>query len=520
MTRAETFALLDNDLDVLVIGGGATGLGIAVDAATRGYRTALVEAGDFAQATSSRATKLVHGGVRYLASGQIHLVYEALHERAVMVRNAPHLVHPLPFILPAYHAWELPYYGIGLTLYDLLSGKSTLGPTKILGRKAALERIHGLASKGLSGGILYHDGQFNDARLALALARTAVDHGTIVANYTRCMSLVHTHGKVAGAVVRDLETGTEVTARAKVVINATGIFTDEVRHLDEPELPDLLTVSRGTHLVVRAKILGGDHAIMVPKTDDGRVIFLIPWQGRVVIGTTDLPTKGSVMEPGHTDAEIDYLLELANLYLEHPIDRGDILSVFSGLRPLVTGKSAKTSKLSREHHIDVSAKGLITVAGGKWTTYRRMAEDTLDFAIKQGMISTRKCISADIKLRGAVGVPIADDPYLREYGTDAAAVEAITAADPALANLIDSALPYTFAQVAYAVREEMARTVEDVLSRRTRALLLDVKAAMRAAPAVAAVMAQELEQGPGWESAQVAAFESLARADYMLATPA
>ncbi len=517
MTRAETFAAFDNEFDVLIIGGGATGLGLAVDAVTRGYSTALVEAGDFAQATSSRATKLVHGGVRYLASGQIHLVYEALRERAVMVRNAPHLVHPLPFLLPAYHAWELPYYGIGLSLYDMLSGKATLGPTKILGRKAALERVPGLATKGLSGGILYHDGQFNDARLALALARTAVDHGAVVANYTRCVRLVRTGEKVTGAVVRDGETGAEATVRAKAVINATGIFSDEVRHLDEPGLPNLLTVSRGSHIVVRAQILGGDNAIMVPKTDDGRVIFLIPWQGRVVIGTTDLAAKIVQMEPGHTAAEIDYLLELANLYLDRPIDRDDILSVFSGLRPLVTGKSSKTSKLSREHHIDASSHGLITVAGGKWTTYRRMAEDTLDFAIKQGSLEARKCVSAEVKLRGAVGTPSAEDRYLREYGTDAAAVEALALADPALTAKIDAALPYTFAEVVYGVREEMARTVEDVLSRRTRALLLDAKAALRAAPRVAAVMARELGYGKDWEMGQVGAFEQLARKDYMLA---
>ncbi|WP_263384742.1 glycerol-3-phosphate dehydrogenase/oxidase [Granulicella arctica] len=517
MTRAEMFALLDGEFDVLVIGGGATGLGIAVDAATRGYRIALVEAGDFAQATSSRATKLVHGGVRYLASGQIHLVYEALHERAVMVRNAPHLVHPLPFIIPANHLWELPYYGMGLTLYDFLSGKSTLGPTKVLGKKATLGRIPGLASKGLSGGILYHDGQFNDARLALALARTAVDHDAVVANYTRCTSLIHTDGKATGAVVRDLETGAETTVRAKVVINATGIFTDEVRHLDEPGLPDLLTVSRGTHIVVRAQILGGDNAIMVPKTDDGRVIFLIPWQGRVVIGTTDLPAKESVMEPGHTAAEIDYLLELANLYLDRKIGKADILSVFSGLRPLVTGKGSTTSKLSREHHIDASASGLITVAGGKWTTYRRMAEDTLNFAIKQGALDARKCISATIRLRGAVGVPSADDRYLREYGSDAAAVEALISSEPALGALLDAELPYTFAQVVYGVRAEMARTVEDVLSRRTRALLLDATAAMRAAPAVATLMARELGYGVDWQKAQVTAFLALAKADYLLA---
>jgi glycerol-3-phosphate dehydrogenase len=517
MNRADTFAALDNEFDVLVIGGGATGLGIAVDAVTRGYRTALVEAGDFAQATSSRATKLVHGGVRYLASGQIHLVYEALHERAVMVRNAPHLVHPLPFIIPAGHLWELPYYGAGLTAYDLLSGSASMGPTRVLGKQATLERIPGLKREGISGGILYHDGQFNDARLSLALARTAADHGAVVANYTRCVRLVHTGGKVTGAVVRDLETGAEATVRAKAVVNATGIFVDEIRRMDEPKVETLLSVSRGTHIVVRAEVLGGDNAIMVPKTDDGRVIFLIPWQGRVVIGTTDLPAPASVMEPGHTEAEIDYLLELANLYLATPITRDDILSVFSGLRPLVTGNASKTSKLSREHHIDASANGLITVAGGKWTTYRRMAEDVLNFAIKQGMLAGAKCVSGTVMLRGATGSKAISDPYLREYGTDAAAVSALIAADPALGETLDASLPYTFAHVVYAVREEMARTVEDALSRRTRALLLDAQAAVRAAGPVAALMAKELGMDEDWARGQVASFEALARADYLLA---
>ncbi|NYF80249.1 glycerol-3-phosphate dehydrogenase/oxidase [Granulicella arctica] len=518
MTRTATIAALDNDFDVLIIGGGATGLGIAVDAVTRGFNTALVEAGDFAQATSSRATKLVHGGVRYLASGQIHLVYEALHERAVMVRNAPHLVHPLPFIIPANHLYELPYYGAGLTLYDFLSGKSTLGPTKILGKEATLARIPGLKPDHLSGGVLYHDGQFNDARLALALARTAADHRAVIANYTRCVRLIHSGKKLTGAVVRDLETGAEVSIRAKVVINATGIFVDEIRRMDEPEIPTLLSVSRGTHIVVPADVLGGDNAIMVPKTDDGRVIFAIPWQGRVVIGTTDIPAHASVMEPGHTEAEIDYLLELANLYLARPIDRSDILAVFSGLRPLVTGKSATTSKLSREHHIDTSANGLITVAGGKWTTYRRMAEDTLNFAIKQGSIPDRKCVSATVALRGATTSHIASDRYLREYGTDASTVLTLMAHDLDLAESIDSELPYTFAQVLYAVREEMARTVEDVLSRRTRSILLDAKAAMRAAPQVAALMAKELGQTSEWQQSQVAAFNQLAQTDYLLHT--
>ncbi len=515
MTRTEIFGALTSTFDVLVIGGGATGLGIAVDAATRGYRTSLVEAGDYAQATSSRSTKLVHGGVRYLASGQVHLVYEALHERAVIVRNAPHLVHPLPFIIPATQPWQLPYYGAGLSLYDLLSGKASLGPTRILGKRSTLERIPGLASAQLSGGILYHDGQFNDARLSLALARTAADHGAVVANYARCVRLLHDLGRVAGAIVRDMETGAETEVRAKVVVNATGIFVDELRRMDEPVRPALLSVSRGSHIVVRGELLGGQTALMVPKTNDGRVIFLIPWQGRVVIGTTDLPAPLSLMEPGHTEAEIDYLLELANLYLAQTITRDDILSVFSGLRPLVTGKSSTTSRLSREHHIDSSTSGLITVAGGKWTTYRRMAEDVLSFAIRHEMLPNKKCVSAGVPLRGATTSTEIADPFLREYGTDAGAVEALTAQFP---GRIDSSLPYTFGQVVYAVREESARTVEDVLSRRTRALLIDAKAAIRAAAGVAARMRAELNQSAEWESREVAAFTKLAATDYLLAS--
>ncbi len=383
ITRQHAFDSLQEPFDVLVLGGGATGLGIAVDAVTRGFRTALVEAGDFAQATSSRATKLVHGGVRYLASGQIHLVYEALHERAVMMRNAPNLVRPQAFLLPAYTRWELPYYGAGLLAYDLMSGRSSMGPTRVLGRKASLDRIPNLAGERLSGSVLYHDGQFNDARLALALARTAQDRGATVLNYARCTRLLHANNKVGGAIIADVETGAEHTVHARVVFNATGIFTDALRRLDDPEVPPLLTVSRGTHIVVAAEVLGGNAGIMVPKTRDGRVIFAIPWQGRVVIGTTDLPAPTAEMEPGHTHDEIGFLLETVNPFLARQISESDILSVFSGLRPLVTGKAATTSKISREHHIDASPTGLITVAGGKWTTYRRMAEDAIRFAVAQ-----------------------------------------------------------------------------------------------------------------------------------------
>jgi glycerol-3-phosphate dehydrogenase len=522
MTRAESFDSLGAEpFDVLVIGGGATGLGIAVDAVTRGFRTALVEGGDFAQATSSRATKLVHGGVRYLASGQVHLVYEALHERAVMMRNAPHLVHPQPFLLPTYKWIDLPFYGAGLLLYDLMSGKSTMGPTSVLSSKAAVEQIPNLNGEGLTGGVLYHDGQFNDARLALELARTAADHGATVLNYARCMRLVQEGGKNTGAVVVDMETSSETTVRAKVVFNAAGIFVDEVRDLDDSQAKPLMTVSRGTHIVVGPEALAGDAGasagMMVPKTADGRVIFAIPWQGKVVIGTTDVAAPRAEMEPGHTQDEIGFLLETIQPYLAKPVGESDILSVFSGLRPLVTGSATSTSKLSREHYIEASAHGLITVAGGKWTTYRRMAEDAVDFAMKMGVIEKRACVSADVPLHGAaVGVDggSVDDPYLREYGADVASVRRLAEGDPVLANRIDPALAYTFAQVVYAVRQEMARTVEDVLSRRTRALLLDSQAAGRAALAVAMTMAAELGRDQSWIDSQVRQFQALVKNDY------
>jgi glycerol-3-phosphate dehydrogenase len=517
-TRAEKFAALNDSsepFDVLVIGGGATGLGVAVDAATRGYRTALVEANDFAQATSSRATKLVHGGVRYLASGQIHLVYEALHERAVMLRNAPHLVQPLPFVLPVYRWFDLPFYGIGLKIYDLLSGKSTMGPTRILSAKETQQRLPHIATKGLRGSILYHDGQFDDARLALALARTAEDHGAVVLNYVRSKSFIKVDGKITGAIVQDTETGAETSILAKVVINATGIFVDELRQADDPALPLLLSVSRGTHIVVAPEVLGGSTAIMVPKTEDGRVIFAIPWQGKVVIGTTDLAASKVELEPGHIESEIEYLLDHINPYLQTPLTRDAILSIFSGLRPLVTGSSSKTSKLSREHHIDASATGLITVAGGKWTTYRRMAQDVLDFAIREKMLPPKVCKSREVVLHGAPQGTQSSATNLARYGSDATAILRLIEETPELAATLDPSFDFTRAEVVYAVRCEMAKTVEDVLSRRTRALLLDARAALRAAPAVAALMASELRLPPEWEQQQLAEFQQLAEQYYI-----
>ena len=516
MTREETFLALQDNFDVLIIGGGATGLGIALDAVTRGFRTALVEGGDFAQATSSRATKLAHGGVRYLASGQVHLVYEALHERAVMLRNAPHLVHPQSFVMPSYTWHELPYYGAGLMLYNLMSGSASLGPTSILGPKATAARVPNIATAGLTGSVVFYDGQFNDARLAITIARTAADCGAIIQNYARCTRLLSTGGKLSGAIIADIETGAEYTIEAKTIVNATGIFVDQIRTLDDPATPPLLTVSRGTHIVVGPDFLGSDSAIMVPKTRDGRVIFAIPWQGKVVIGTTDIPAPSSQMEPGHTPGEIDFLLETIAPYLTKSVQRNDILSVFSGLRPLVTGKASKTSRISREHHIDASPHGLVTVAGGKWTTYRRMAEDTLDFMSRERMLEKRPCITRKVTLHGAPTEPPTGDQFLREYGSDVAAIRKLIAQEPTLAATIDAALPYTFAQVVFAVRVEMARTLEDVLSRRTRSLLLDSAAALRSASAVASLMARELHRDQTWADDQAAKFNALVHADYTL----
>lgn len=516
-TRAEKFARLEetkkDKLDVLIIGGGATGLGLAVDAATRGLRTALVEAGDFAQATSSRATKLVHGGVRYLVSGQLHLVYEALRERKIMLENAPHLVHALPFVTPAYKWFDLPYYGIGLKAYEVLSGKSSLGPTRVLSARETCERVPGIAAAGLKGSLLYHDGQFDDARLALALARTAEDHGALVLNYARCTGLHKQSQKLTSVTVEDVETGHSVKVHAGTFINATGIFVDELRKEDQPSRPHMLSVSRGTHIVVAGEVLGNGNAIMVPKTRDGRIIFAIPWLGKVVIGTTDLPASSVAVEPGHEASEINFLLETINPYLGRPLGHGDILSVFSGLRPLVTGSQAKTSKLSREHTIEVSESGFITVAGGKWTTYRRMAEDTLGAAIRKGMLPDRPCVTRSVRLHGAperAGAASA----LSRYGTEAEEISRMWASDPQTATLLDPALPFTHAEVIFAVRQEMARTVEDVLSRRTRALLLDAKAAQRSAPAVAKLLAAELGQGSDWIERETRRFIQLAQQFY------
>ena len=497
--------------DVVIIGGGATGLGTAVDAAARGYRTLLVEQSDFAKGTSSRSTKLVHGGVRYLRQGNVSLVLEALHERGLLAHNAGHLVRNQSFIVPIYDWWEGPFYGIGLKVYDKLAGKLGIAPSENLTRAETLARIPNLEPNGLRGGVIYYDGQFDDSRLAINLAQTAAEHGATVVNYMRVTGLLKTGGTVAGVAAEDRESGTEHEIRARVVVNATGVFTDQILRMDDPGAPPMLTLSQGTHLVLGPEFLPGDTAIMVPQTTDGRVLFAVPWHGRVVVGTTDTPVSEPSMEPRALPEEVDFILANAAAYMAKDPTRADVLSVFAGLRPLVTADDeAETAKLSRDHSVHVSKSGLVTITGGKWTTYRRMAKDVVDQAAMVAGLVERPCPTESLRIHGWLKNVDAEDP-LYVYGTEAPAVRALAEERRSLGQRIHARLPVTAAQVVWAVRREMARTVEDVLSRRTRALLLDARASIEAVPAVARIMDRELRRGRAWQKDQVAAYTTIAQ---------
>ncbi len=511
-TRTELLAQLQTPepWDVIVIGGGASGLGSAVEAATRGYRTLLLEAFDYAKGTSSRSTKLVHGGVRYLAQGNISLVREALHERGLLRQNAPHLVHDLSFVVPAYDWWAGPFYGIGLKVYDLLAGRLNLGSSKNLDAERALERAPTLKREGLRGGILYFDGQFDDARLAVTLLRTLLDAGGVAVNYAPVTGLLkNEEGKVAGVRARDAETGAEFELRAKSVINATGVFVDQIRHMDDPGANAMLSPSQGVHVVVPRRFLPGDSAIMIPRTEDGRVLFAVPWHDHTVIGTTDTPVPEASLEPRALPEEIDFILRTAAQYMDPAPTRADVLSVYVGLRPLVkaekTDGAGSTAQLSRDHVIRISESGLLTLTGGKWTTYRRMGEDAVNRAAVLGGLPERLTTTPALHLHGWTQHPEAE-PW-GVYGTDAARVRELPGADA----LLHPELPYTEAQVRFAARFEQARTVEDVLSRRTRALLIGARAASEAAPRVAAILAEELGFDASWQAAQVQEFQALAR---------
>ncbi len=499
MNRESNLRALASDgvFDVLVIGGGATGLGAALDAASRGYRTALIEAKDFAHATSSRSTKLVHGGVRYLAQGNIPLVREALRERAILLRNAPALVREVPFIVPLYHYLDAPFYFTGLKIYDLLAGRYGLSPTKLLGASKTLEHLPGAQPKGLVGGVLYSDCQFDDARMAVALARTAADQGAVVLNYMPALRFLREGGKssglgkLSGVVARDEESGREVEVRARAIINATGIFVDEIRTEDSPAAKPMLRWSRGSHLVFPRALLPMQSAIMVPKTDDGRVLFAIPWHNHVIVGTTDVEAERAVHDPVPTSVEAEFILAQLNRYLDSPLTVEDATASFAGLRPLIRQDANSTAGLSREHSVTVAASGLVTVAGGKWTTYRRMAEDAVDKAVEMAGLPAAPCRTA--------GIVLAAEP-------DTAAM---VSADSTLAAPLHPNLPYIYADVVAAARQEMARTAEDVLARRTRSLFLDLAASSDCAAPVAAVLARELGKDADWAGQQQAALLAL-----------
>lgn len=501
--------------DIAIIGGGATGLGAAVDAASRGHSVVLIEQSDFAKGTSSRSTKLVHGGVRYLKQGNVSLVLEALRERGLMCRNAPHLVHSLPFIIPSYHWWEGPFYGIGLKVYDALAGQLGLAPSRFLSREEIMQCLPTLETEGLDGGIQYHDGQFDDARLAIHLARTAVNHGGIVLNHTRCSGLMKKKGHIIGVKAECVETGAQHEIRAHCIINATGVFVDEVRRMDDAAAGPIVTPSQGMHLVLPREFLPGNSAIMIPKTDDGRVLFAVPWHGCVIVGTTDTPVQSASLEPRPLPDEIEFLMTHAARYLTRDPRPCDVLSMFAGLRPLVSSKDAgSTAALSRDHTILVADSGLITVTGGKWTTYRRMAEDVIDHAEMIGGIGVRRCITHDLMIHGSATVLDASDP-LAVYGSDAAPIRDLMQGDPASAEKVHPLLQLTSAEVIFHARHEMARTIGDVLARRSRSLLLNAQASMSAAPRVGELLAAEL----GWDAAktshEIDRFQKLA-ASYIL----
>jgi len=380
--------------DLLIVGGGATGLGAALDAASRGHSVALIEGHDFAKGTSSRSTKLIHGGVRYLKQGNLPLVRQALRERALLLQNAPHLTHELDFVIPCYHWGDLPFYGAGLKLYDALAGRAGSAGTRFLSAANVKERIPGIVSHDLKGGVLYQDGQFDDAALAIAIARTAAAHGATLVNYLRCVSLLKTNERIAGVMARDMESGEELEIRAQVVLNATGVFADDLRRQDEPDAARMVRPSQGAHIVLDRAFLPGEAALMIPKTSDGRVLLAVPWQGRVVVGTTDTPVANASLEPLPLEEEIDFILAHAAHYLCRAPKREDVLSVFAGLRPLVNRRSARTASLSRDHVIEISKSGLITITGGKWTTYRHMAEEAIT-AVEQ-VLTPRTCLYPDV----------------------------------------------------------------------------------------------------------------------------
>jgi glycerol-3-phosphate dehydrogenase len=494
---------------LIVIGGGATGLGIALDAVTRGYKTLLLEQSDFSAGTSSRSTKLVHGGVRYLAQGDLLLVIEALEERGHILKNAPHLSANQEFIIPVYNWWDVVMYTVGLKFYDLLAGPLSLGKSYFIGREKTLKKLPLLQQESLLGGVVYHDGQFDDARLAVSLAHNTVDRGGIVLNYFKVIDLLKDDkGRINGVSTVDLESRQEYQLKSRLIINATGIFADDIHRMDDKLSKPTIRPSQGVHLVLDKSFLRSDSAIMIPKTDDGRVLFAIPWYGKVVVGTTDTPLDTITMEPVPLRDEINFILETAGKYLVKPPCREDVLSIFAGLRPLAaTGKTSSTKEVSRRHKITLSASGLLTVIGGKWTTYRCMAEEVLNKAISSGMLEKRKCVTKNLNLYN--GSLSECNDRLGIYGKGAVEIRKIINDDSDYGRLVNPSLPYTVAEMIWICRNEMPQTLSDILARRTRALFLDVNASVQMAPWVCQLLAKETGRDEKWQKDQLETYNRL-----------
>ena len=515
MKRENNLALLKNletVWDLAIIGGGSSGLGVALDAVSRGLKVALFEKADFAQGTSSRSTKLVHGGVRYLAQGDVMLVLEALKERGRLLQNAPHVTFDQPFIIPIYSFFDRLKYTVGLKLYDWMAGKLRIGKSLFLSKKETLNRLPMVKEKGLLGGVVYHDGQFDDARLALNLAQTCHEMGACVLNYAKVSRLSKDpSGILDGVVIRDLAENTEFKVKARAVINATGVFADKINRMDIPGTPKSIQPSQGIHLVLDQSFLGGSDALMIPATSDGRVLFAVPWHGKLVVGTTDTIREKPKLEPEPLEKEIEFVLKTAGDYLVRTPTRKDVLAAFAGLRPLAAPKegSTKTKEISRSHKVMVSKSHLITLTGGKWTTFRKMGEDTVDAFYKTKGLPVIKSQSADQKIHGFTENPVKG--HLRIYGNDASQILDLEKKKTSLSGLLHPRYPYTEAEVIWAARNEMAIKIEDVLSRRTRLLILDAKAALEAAPRVAELMAEELGKDQAWIRAELKDFDKLAK---------
>lgn len=500
--------------DLIIIGGGASGVGAALDAAVRGLSVVLLEASDFGKGTSSRSTKLIHGGVRYLRQGNVSLVRESLRERSRLLRNASHLVHPLEFILPCRNPFATAFYGIGMKLYDWLGQGRGFHRSMAISKSKVLSKLPALSPHNLSAGISYYDGQFDDSRLLINMIQTAAEHGAILINGARVLELSRNHGtRVDGLSFRDAETGTVHQLRAKCIINATGPFCDSIRKLDQPDAKPLVAASQGIHLVLPQGFFPGNTALIVPKTRDGRVMFIIPWHEHILLGTTDTFVPNATEEPRALDDEIEFLLDTAAEYLIQRPCRSDCLSVFAGIRPLVTGNQGKsTARLSRDHTIEISSSGLLTITGGKWTTYRQMAEDCIDRAIESSGFTSRPSKTHELRLHGCPpDGPVAIPSRFQSYGTDASLIEKLMLEEAELGEQLHPDLPIRAAEVVWAVRYEWARTVEDVLARRTRALFLNARAAIAMAPKVARWMAKELNRDDIWQSTQIQAFEHIAK---------